>query len=59
MPKNGEKDKKSQIPIQQKKQATLLQLGFTKMDIKNENQKKPENQTQHNSIDRLLSIRIG
>ena len=29
------------------------------MAIKNENQKKPENEKQHNSIGRFLSIRIG
>ena len=57
--KNGGKDKKKYKSNTTKNQATLLQLGFTKMVIKFENQNKPENQKQHNSIDRLLSIKIG
>ena len=55
----GKRIKKNLTPRLEKNQATLLQLGFTKMVIKNENQKKPENEKQHNSIGRFLSIRIG
>ena len=56
MTKNGEKDKKVKIH-RQNNQATLLQLGSQKcqeMKIKRNQKKK-----QHNSIDTLLSIRIG